>query len=525
LQLVLRAVRRYGAGYVRHFIGDFAFLVWHAAARYGVAACDAFRVKQLYYSEHKGVLAFGSRAEALALEDRYEEEYLAQLVAMCSLSPTLSVYAGVYPVPAGAMAVLDGARVTVHQYWSPDEFRPAAPSAGAEREEADACRELLAEAVRLRLDRNGATWAQLSGGLDSSSVVGVAQWLVERGKAPHGLGGTITYVDRQGTGADERAYSDSVIMRWRLPNETIVDPPLWYDGRYPLPLVDQPRPNLMFYPRDRRLCETIRARGGRVLLTGLGSDELLRGNMFFFADWLVQGRIGQALREMARRAAIGHVSLWALAYRNAILPLLPPVIQRHLSRNETALPRWVDSAMAQRYGLHERMFEVMSYAGDLGRKYHHAVALGVASLGRVADYGVVGEALDVRHPFLYRPLVEFGLQLPPDSCTRPHARKWVLRAAMREILPDVVRMRVGKGTPSERYAWSLANQRSLLEPLIHEPILADLRIVDTRELKAAFEIAPHQPGRRVGLHSALQGVLAIEAWLQMRAGRWPRGAA
>jgi asparagine synthase (glutamine-hydrolysing) len=377
--------------------------------------------------------------------------------------------------------------------------------------------------VRLRLSGYEDTWSQLSGGLDSSSVVSIAQWLAERGSIPRGLAGTATYVDRRGTAADEREFSDVVAAHWRLRNETIIDPPLWYDERHDLPVVDEPRIDFMLYPREQQLCDLVCASGGRVLLTGQGSDEFLSGNMFFFADWLARGHVGAAVREMVRRAATGRVSFWDLAYRNAITPLLPAPLRRSLGPEVTRVPPWMHPAMVRRFGLRDRAIEMTLYAGTVGDKYRHAVVQSLATVNRTIGYVVLEDRLAVSHPFLYRPLVEFALTLPPELIVRPYARKWVLREAMRGIVPDLVRTRIGKGSASERYAWSLTAQRQLLEPLVREPMLADLGIVSPAGLRIAFDEAPHQPGRKGDPHSALQGVLAIEAWLQMRAGRWPRG--
>jgi asparagine synthase (glutamine-hydrolysing) len=260
-----------------------------------------------------------------------------------------------------------------------------------------------------------------------------------------------------------------------------------------------------------------------VLLTGQGSDEFLSGNMFFFADWVARGHIGAAVREMMRRAAIGRVSFWDLAYRNAITPLLPAALRRSLGPEVTRLPPWMHPDTVRRFGLRDRAIEMMLYAGAVGDKYRHAVVQSLATVSRTIGYVVLEDRLEVRHPFLYRPLVEFALTLPPELVVRPHARKWVLREAMRGIVPELVRTRIGKGSVSERYAWSLAAQRQLFEPLVRDSMLADLGVVNPAGLRAAFDAAPYQAGGKDEPHSALQGVLAIEAWLQMRAGRWPRG--
>ncbi len=521
LEQVRRVVAEHGTRYIPRILGDFAVVIWDGAARRLVAFTDAFAVKKLYYSHRGGHLAFASRAEALAVDDRYELQHLAELVAGCVLSPDLTVYEGVRQLPPGTLAVGEHGGLAMRRYWSPTDFRPDPGLAQAGRQAAETCRELLAASVRLRLGPAGTTWAQLSGGLDSSSVVSTAQWMAERGVIADGLAGTVTYVDREGTDSDERRYSDPVVARWGVRNETIVEPPLWFDGDAPPPHTDQPRHALAFYPRERRILAVVRASGGRVLLTGFAGDELFTGTMLFFADWVIRGRALAAMREIAHRAAIGRTSFWELLYGNAVLPLLPSVLRHQLFRNQYRIRPWVAPAAIQKYRLRERSAVGETYAGPLGSKYHHAMSRYVTEISQALNPGFLGEGLDVRHPYLYRPLVEFALQLPPELCVRPQARKWVLREAMQGILPDVVRTRIGKGGPSGAIAWSLTAQRQLLDHLIRRPLLAELGLIDAEQLRAALDAAAQRPHRGNYLHTVVESTLLIEAWLQVRSDRWP----
>ena len=522
LELVLRTIACFGVGHVQRLIGDFGFVVWNAHRRSGIAAVDAFALKKLYWTDHTGCLAFSSRAEALALDDQYDEQYLAELVALCSPTPTLTPYTRVRSVSAGTFIRLEGWRVDPQRYWSPMDFEPLPYWSTSAYEAVSTCRDLLIKAVQSRVGENGETWAQLSGGTDSSTVVSVSQWLAQRGLGG-GLAGTVTYADRDGSAADERQYSSAVAERWKVPNETIVDPPFWLEEGSSPPRTDFPCFTLPFYPRERRLCDIVCRRGGRVLLTGTGGDELFTGTMLFFADWVAQGRLLPAAREIMKRAVVGRVSFWHLAYLNAVLPLLPGSFRNRVLGGQATMPRWLSPTLVRRHGLHERTFPALSYGGRWGHKYHDAIAAHVIGLGTVLDIGtVIPDVLDVRHPFLYRPLVEFALQLPPELLVRPNARKWVLREAMRGILPESVRTRIGKGSPAELYASSLSSRRAVLEPLVERPILSDLGIVDERALRTAFDDAPRRPHSKEHWPAVLQFTLAVEAWLQMRSGRWPR---
>ncbi|HET7552527.1 MAG TPA: asparagine synthase-related protein [Gemmatimonadaceae bacterium] len=526
IELVLRVVAAHGTRYVPAFIGDFAFVVWNGHTRTAVAACDAFAVRRLYYSEQNGLVAFSSRAEALAGRKGYDVRHLMEVVAQRTRSPDRCAFAGVYPIPRATMALLHAGRsLTIRRYWNASDYAVDGSWTGTEREAADECRRLLAESVRLRMGQRGQTWAHLSGGLDSSSIVSCAQWLTERGEGDGGLAGTVTFVDRDGTGTDEREYSDSVVDRWKVSNTAIINPPTWYDGTCELPHLDQPTRDILVYPRDRRMCATVRAAGGRVLLTGTGGDQLFSGTMLFFADWIVRGRLAAALGEMARRAATGRVSFWQLAYRNALLPLLPRAMQLRLVHDQDEVPTipWLDHSTISRLGLGQRpAVTAPAYGGRPGQKYHHAAVSMVDTITENYQGGVVADCLDVRHPLLYRPLVEFALGLPPELRARPHAHRWVLRQAMHGILPEQVRTRVGKPGTSDFLAWSLSTEQERLSALVRSPILADLGVVRREELELAFKNVVHHVQGSDRLCATLFNTLAVEMWLQIRSGRWPR---
>ena len=521
LDVLMRYVTRRGAEGMSEILGDFSFIIWNAVTRSGFAARDALGVRRLYYARNRNVLAFGNRAEALATSNSYDVRYLAEAVAGCLPTAGATPYADVSGLPAGSVAAIDDGPMKLHQYWSPYDHVSARTQKQDIRSVAEECRHLLGTSVRLRLEGQGGTWAQLSGGLDSSSVVSIAHWMAERGEVSNVLAGTVTYVDHHGAGADESSYSNAVAERFHLRNELIVDRGMWHDdGRSP-PLTDLPCSVYPLYAREREACAVVRSSGGSALLTGNGGDQLFGGNTFFFADWAARGRLKHAVREMARRAAVGRVSLWDLAYQNMLLPLLPAAIQRLLLRAPSVAEGWIAPVVNRRYQLHRRSLSTMAYAGRWGLKYGDAIAASVAATRDALYLGMLDDSLEVRHPFLYRPLVEFALRLSPEANMRPHMRKRVLREAMRTLLPETVRCRVGKGTLAGPSARSLVKQRNLLERLIDDSMLGQLGIIDPSRLHAVFTRLHCAPRQNERLRSAVQHTLGIEAWLRVRSGWWP----
>lgn len=526
LALVTRVVATYDERYIPKMLGDFGFIVCDTVTRKLVAACDAFAVKKLYYTTSADLVAFASRAELLTSSEQYDVQYIAELLAYCTLTPGKTVYANVSAVPAASITTVQRGRASTTRYWSAYDFGPKnGLAAHDQRRLITEFRDLFAAAVRLRLTGESNTWAQLSGGLDSSSVVSMAQWLSKRSVVPNGVAGTVTFVDKHGTGADEREYSDSIVDAYQIRNELIENQGCWQDDDDGPPLLDQPSGGYPFYARDRLGAVTVRSAGGKVLLTGLGGDHLLTGNMLFFADWIAAGRCRRAVAEMLRRAAIGHVSFWELAGRNAILPLLPPIVQFAFADRWAKPPRWIAPTLVRRFELARRSAPSMSYSGRPGRKYSDAVAYAVDGMPDLLVGGVADEMLDIRHPFLYRPLVEFALHLPPEMCVQPYARKWVLREATNGILPERVRTRVGKGVTFGLLAWSVATHQRGLERFLQEPILAQLGCIDRSKLRAALVAAQNERENDERVFAHVQYTLAVEAWLRARSGRWIAGDA
>lgn len=497
------------------FIGDFAFVIYDERSRSIVGARDAFGVDTLYYRTLPDIVAFASRADLLATEHEYDRQFLAEFVARADSGGTRTPYNGVCAVPPAHVVRTIARKVMTQRYWSAASF--TTPDVRPIPALVEEFREHFATAVRTRLSPNARTWAQLSGGLDSSSVVSMAQSLARAGRAPGGLGGTVTLVDPHGTGGDERFYSDSVISAYGLRNEQVSGYGWWQsDGAEP-PRTDQPTPAYLMYARDRRMAEVVRAAGGEVLLTGYGADHYLGGSAVFLADWAVTGRWRAALKESMRWAVAGHVSFWTFAMHNIAMPLCPSVVLRRLLP-AVSVPSWVPQRAVREFALTERTVVQRAYGGKHGGKYIAGVVQSLDAMPDVlALHAVIQEVVEERHPFLYRPLVELALGLPAQLCAQPMARKWILREAMRGMLPETVRTRPGKGSIDGSLARTLSREAGWMRALIERSALVEMGLVDDVALVRAIEEgAPGAEDQR----AAIVRTLALECWLQVRTGRW-----
>jgi asparagine synthase (glutamine-hydrolysing) len=514
LRLIARAIEERGVSCIPDLLGDFAIVAWSPAKRVLTAARDTFGVKTLFYGRTKDLIYFGSRAALLVDSEGYDLDFIADFLMGASTSTERTIYAGISAVPPASIVTMWEGRIAVDRYWSPADF-PIDDTMTASTA-VDSLRGLVDRGVAACLTDRGATWAQLSGGIDSSAIVCTAQRLARTGHVPFGLGGTVTLTDSLGSG-DERIYSDAIARHAMVKNEIIANCWLWQDDDSGPPMTDEPALPYPLYVRDRRMAAVVVNAGGKVLLNGTGPDHFLAGNPYFLADMLVRGRVLSAARETARLTAASRGSFWSAAYKYSLMPLFPAALRRVAAPAGEGVPEWIDPAFARRFQLSFRAAGGHSPIGRFGEKYAAEVAHRLSRLIRSFDRGVTSDIVDLRYPFLYRPLVEHSLRLPPRLTIRPHARKWALREAMKGTLPEEVRTRSGKGGIDGRIVWSLARERRRLERLMRAPILGELGCIRPHVLKAALS---NRQLENVAVRSYAVAALSLESWLCVRSGRW-----
>jgi asparagine synthase (glutamine-hydrolysing) len=478
LELVLAAFEARGDACLEGLLGDFALVLHDARARVVVAARDPFGVKALYA---RGAY-FASHARLLA-EGRYDEDFVAGLLTG-SPDPGRTMWRSVRAVRPGSIETHGGGRTSTRVSWSAARVRVV--HGGRDEDRAREIGHLLRQAITSRVGARLDVHAQLSGGLDSSSIVCLAAALAkDNACAP--LAGTHTYVDTLGA-SNEEPFSDEVARACALPNAKMSHlAPFSDDGRGP-PLTDHPWMSLPFYAHARRVADRVRRAGGRVLLSGHGGDHVLDGPLVFLAGEPLRA----AARDLLEHAIVEGRSIWELAWRDVVRPLL--------GAREVPIAPWVTPALAR-----------AAPRARLG--FSAAVAGEIDALPLQCEREPWDEALELRYPFLDRRVVEACLALPPRLRVRPGARKWALREAMRGVLPEAVRTRTTKCGPDARVAWSLADERARIDALATSPLAADLGWIDAAALRRA--IARAREGRIASVVD-LANALALEMWLRAR---------
>ena len=469
-EVVLAAFHEWGPGCLHRFNGMWAFAIWDSATRRLFVARDRFGVKPLHYVYEGGRFAFASEIKAFRAagdvsdtpDDRAVYEYLAD-GRLPDPGEGATFFRDVRSLPPGHYGEVAAGTLRVTQYY-------ALPTEGDAGEDFDGqavaqeYAELLADAVRLRLRSDVPVGSCLSGGVDSSSIVCLAnRELLASGVQSQQLG------DRQKTFSavyhtegryNERAYIEKVIAATGA------------ESNYVFPTADRLAAELpkLVWHQDEPFGSTsifaqwcvmslARERGVTVLLDGQGADETLAGYRPYeiqVADLLRQGRLRQALSASHAAHRTATIPLAALLARS-VARRLPDRHLTYFRRSRTRLgARVLRPEFAASHGdapaprpvnddLHAHLRELITTSS-------------LPHLLRYEDRNSMAFHVEGRVPFLDYRLVEFSLRRAFRWSIRDGWTKWPLRESMRPHVPDEIlwrRDKVGFETPERDWLTSL----------------------------------------------------------------------
>jgi asparagine synthase (glutamine-hydrolysing) len=457
-EVVLRAYEEWGDECVRRFNGMWALALWDGRRRRLFCSRDRFGIKPFYYSFARRRLAFASEPKAFRADHgtRLEaspsaiRDYLGQGYADHTAG---TFFASVERLPAAHNLVLDEGGLRLEQYWRLEEAEPPVGDA------AEAVREAFLDALRVHLRSDVPVGTCLSGGIDSSAVVvGVDHLLQSEHMTAAAVG------ERQRTftayfedaGFDERPFAQAVVERMRVEPHwvTLGDSEVVDLVPRIVEMQDEPTGSTSVIAQWAVL-RAAREGGLTVMLDGQGADEIFAGYHAYFspfyADLLTSGRVGTLVQELR-------------AYRSlhgASTPQLAEMVMRRFVPDRV---RWLARGRARggsvlvhpdlRGGYTPEPNGAVFH--DRTRRLLHLIltARGLPELLRYEDRNSMAHSLEARVPFLDVRLVELLFSLRSDELIRNGRTKDVLRRALGDLLPPVVRDRTDKlgfVTPEARW--------------------------------------------------------------------------
>lgn len=469
--IVAQGYERFGEAIFPRLIGEFALALWcgkNRTLRFVRSACGtrplfyAFAGKSLLWATDFAHLVRISEAE-LKIDENYIVEHLVSQPGS-GRSPLKSIQV----VPPNTMLRFeDNWFAPPAQLWNPADIRPLHYKSDREYEEH--CREMLTEAVRVKLRSRHTVFSELSGGLDSSSVVVLADHVLARqNQSPEHLQ-TISCVFEESDSCDEQYFIKAVEQQRGMQTVLISEKQQQISsGLREINFSGIPNPLHCASGRFQAYTSAMKARGARLLLTGTGGDNLFWSAVDaapLIADHIYRGQLLQmhrSCRAWSRSMGVPYMQLLC----GQTLPRAVAAARSRVPKSEIpSLPDW----LADR---HKKAFIAGMTSSEKQKRVSGLPSVSIQlrelqSLFNMTSAGYTSEYRDVHvsHPYLYRPLVEFCLAVPPDQLLRNGEGRSLMRRALAGLLPPRILKRKSKGAINEAFSRALQNDWELMDDL------------------------------------------------------------
>ncbi|MBL8609615.1 MAG: asparagine synthase (glutamine-hydrolyzing) [Myxococcales bacterium] len=457
-EVILEAYREWGEGCVDRLDGMFAFALWDRKKRRLLLARDRAGKKPLFHAREGGRIWFASEAHALfaaGLPCKPDVTQLSRLFAFgCARAPH-TMYENVAQVPpATSLSVAPGGVPTERRFWRAPFTEP--PLTVAASEATVEVRHLVERAVERRLVADVPVGAFLSGGIDSTIIVGAAAKAIGKIKTfSIGFEGDPRFDETHFARVAAKAFATEH-------TEVRLTPSAFKDIEGLVRVHDGPFGDSSALP-TALVSSLARGAGMKVALTGDGGDELFCGYVRFLTVEASEripailrragGIAARRLPQVKRQGSFGGRVQRFL--RKAELPLEDRILSwtsyfgfelEELLRPEVRAVSPIDEPMHESRSVGAQR----SGATPLARllEYNFETYLPDDLLVK-ADRSSMLHSLELRSPFLDTALVEYVARLPDDHKRRGRETKWVLKRAFSDIIPKEImnRGKLGFGVP------------------------------------------------------------------------------
>jgi asparagine synthase (glutamine-hydrolysing) len=517
--IVLEAFSRWGETCFSRFVGDWALALWVHADRSLYLARDHAGTRTLFYDLREEDVLWATHLESLVNETDARNLDEAFAAAYLSAQPIrdLTPYKNIRAVSPAHYLIVRMGKVIRKPHW---EWM----ARGKIRYDSEAAYDehffhLFRKAVERRTGPGAPIIAELSGGVDSSSIVCMSDDIRNaQGATPADLIDTVSYYDDSEPNwnetpyftAVERARGKSGLHIEVSPQSATFEPPaaeyLW------------PGPEGRTHLAERRFEDQISARPYRVILSGVGGDELLGGPpdpLPELADYLVS---------LQFQALLSRGLKWGLAKRLPLIHLIHDAmvlaarLYMRQPRTPIVLPIWLSASLRKQATYLQALIPSVRRIGHLPSSIDSGLTWWsiMETLSRPSQRLL--ERREYRYPLLDRDLVDFLLRVPPNQLMRPGRRRLLMRRALRNIVPVDVLERRRKAFVMRGPTVALSENMPKLISLMSNSRLNGCEYIDKNSFQTV--LASFNASSGAGVEHQLIRAIQLELWMR-RSGITP----
>ncbi len=454
-----------GPEFLKHLNGMFALALWDSQRQQLLLARDRLGKKPLVYRHEPGRLLFASELKSIlevpGVPREVDPQALDEYLTYQYVPHPRTIFRGIAKLSPGHYALWQDGRLDIRPYWQPDfnqeDDRPA-------EEYARQLRELLTSAVEMRLQSEVPLGAFLSGGIDSTIIVGLMSQLMDEPVRTFSIGFPVQEFDETCYAREAAARFGAMHEEFQVnPNALEILPRLvWH---YDEPFGDSSAVPTWYVSELTRHRVT-------VALTGDGGDELFVGYPRYLAVWLAEGfdRLPNLLRRMIAGRYWQHMPSSTRQksrlrqWKRFVEMLAQPSARRYLewiaifhqTRRESLYSESFADALPETDPM-----DFLTAALARSDRRDSLTAFSLADLVTYlpcdlmtkVDIASMAHGLECRQPFLDYRVVELAARMPRQQKFRLGRGKRILRTVFQDLLPESIQRRpkMGFGVPLDTW--------------------------------------------------------------------------
>ncbi|MDD4126314.1 MAG: asparagine synthase (glutamine-hydrolyzing) [Methanomicrobium sp.] len=473
-EVIIHAFEEWGYECLNKFNGMWAFAIWNDKNKELFCARDRAGIKPFYYSQTKTGVIFASEIKALCRNaetgnEVNDEKLTAFLKWGLSDYDSETMFEGVFQLLPGHFMTIKDDSAEIKKYWDTNPSKETVSKNLSDDELSQNFLKLLRDSVKLHLRSDVPVGTCLSGGLDSSTITALINEIKKEGNDPGKAQAQNTFSavfsDKR---FDESEYIDIAVKSADVNAHYIRPDPkeLWADLDHLIYSNDEPFLQLTLYSQYCVMRDI--SRNVKVVLDGQGADEMLGGYIAYFfchiKDLFKKGHLIRAFLE-----SFG-------------------VFRNHRSFLKYGMKQFF--VRKQRRGLIKGdEIPLKRYQGSLNQALDCDLkSTNLPYLLHWEDRTAMAFSVEARVPFLDFRVIEFLTSLPGDQKIRKGITKYILRKAIKGVVPEKIRCRMDKkgfATPEE--VWMKEDLKDEILGVINSESFKTRKYWDAGKIREEYE--------------------------------------
>jgi len=478
-ETIIHLWEEYGPRCVDYLRGMFAFAIWDEKQRVLFASVDRMRIKPLYFTQIGKSFVFASELKAIVASDLYDVhlnfEAIHHFLSMQAVPVPMTIYKDVFTLPGGSALEVKNNQISVYQYW---DVKFEINDGGDELFYKNKIKSLITEAVQLRMMSDVPLGAFLSGGIDSSIIVGLMRDMQTDPVQTFTIG-----YDVGGLEWDDTRFAQLVANKYQTNHRVQIVTAKDVIDELPnfIQLLDQPSTDAI----NSYFVSKLAAENVTVVQCGQGGDELFAGYFTFdvIEKYFRRDQIWEKMPSLLRKTIIGAHTFALKSLQNfSLTQSFEKFIEAYGSFSNKYANIRMELDEKEKQQVYTRYFK--QQVGNLKtveiyRHYDKRFNGNGSLINKVSFFDLkthLGDvlmrdvdamsmafSLETRIPLIDHKLVEFVATIPPTLKMKNGKKKYIFIEALKDLLPDEVLNREKRGFAFPLRLWLRKELKPMLE--------------------------------------------------------------